>query len=235
MAILQYISIQEVISKIYRDLNIEQEDRWVDMVEWCAEALGKIGAHSQYIEMAESLPVENYRATLPCGLYKITQIELNGIALTASTGSFDGTNNFSGMKSRNNFSYTVNDAFINTNFEQGEIAIAYIGVKLDADGFPMIPDDEGYKEAMLKYVVMKLKYPDYLAGKFPLYREVEVDWHRYCAQARGNATMPTLDDMESIKNQWVQLLPQMNRHRRFFNNLNDRERIAGNNLPLINR
>jgi hypothetical protein len=236
MAILNYISIKEVIAKIYRDLNIEQEERWVDMVEWCGEALQKIGAHSQYIEAMEVLPVVNYRASLPCNIHKIIQVEINGKAAISGTGSFDGQNQDPTRKSNGfNNSYTINDAYINTTFETGEVGLAYIAIPIDAEGFPLIPNDEGYKEAMLKYVVMKLKYADYITGRFPLYKELEVDWHKYCAQARGNANMPSLDTMESIKNQWVKLMPQMQRHKAFFSKLNNAERIAGNRLPHTNR
>lgn len=236
MAILNYISIKEVIAKIYRDLNIQQEERWVDMVEWIAEALQKIGAHPQYIEKMEVLSVSNYRAVLPCDIHKIMQIEMNGTAAIAGTGTFDGQNQEPERKSGGSeYSYTVNDAFINTNFKEGTIGLAYIGIPIDTEGFPMIPNDEGYKEAMLKYIVMKLKYPEYIAGRYPLYKELEHDWHKYCAQARGNANMPSLDEMEAIKNQWVRLLPKMQEHKKFFRKLNSRERIAGNSLPYTNK
>lgn len=238
MAILNYISVKEVIAKIYRDLNIEQEERWVDMVEWIAEALQKIGAHAQYLEKMVVLPVENYRATLPCDIHKIMQVEVAGTAAVEGTGSFDTQNEDGSRKSRGvDYSYTVNDAFINTNFETGEVGLAYIGIPTDTEGFPLIPNDEGYKEAMEKYVVMKLKYPEFLSGTFNpnIYQKLETDWHKYCAQARGNANMPSLDGMESIKNQWVRLMPEMHRHKSFFTKLNNRERIAGNRLPYTNR
>ena len=234
MAILKYISVKEVISKIYRDLNIQQEERWVDMVEWCAEALQKIGAHAQYIEKMEVLPVDNYRAVLPCNIHKIIQVEMSGFGATIGTGSFDSQNTDPVRKS-SGANYTVNDAFINVNFETGSIGLAYIGIPIDDEGFPLIPDDEGYKEAILKYVVMKLKYPDYIAGKYPIYKEVEQDWHKYCSQARGNANMPSIDEMESIKNQWVKLMPEMHKHKEFFTTLNRKERIAGNRLPYTNQ
>jgi hypothetical protein len=215
MAILNYISIKQVISKIYRDLNIEQEERWVDIVEWCAEALQKIGAHPQYIERMEKIPVENYRATLPCDIHKIIQIEANGVALIAGTGSFDNQNANPEKKSMgNDYVYTINDAFINTNFEQGDIYMAYIAIPIDEEGFPLVPDDEGYKEAMEKYVVMKLKYPEFIAGAYNpnLYMKLEKDWHK-----------------------WMRLLPEMSKHKRFFTKLNSGERIAGNRLPYTNR
>jgi hypothetical protein len=239
MAIERFISIREVVSKIYRDLNLQEEDRWVDIIEWCAEALLKIGAHPQYIEKADTIDVTDYRASLPCDLHKIIQIGKSNIPLIKSTGSFSNstTEDTQHLKSKQGLEYSVNDAFINTNFKEGTIQIAYLAVPTDEDGFPLVPDDEGYKEAMEKYVIMKLKYPEFINGTYNpnLYQKIERDWHLYCAQARGNANMPTIDDMESIKNQWVRLLPQLQEHKHFFNKLNDRERIAGNKLPYTNR
>ena len=35
----KYTSVREVIAKIYRDLHLEDESRWEDMIEWIGEAM----------------------------------------------------------------------------------------------------------------------------------------------------------------------------------------------------
>ena len=237
MAILKYISVKTVIAEIYRDLNIDQEERWVDMVEWCAEALQKIGAFPQYHEKIAAITIDNYRGSLPCDIHEIIQLDINGRSVLSGTGTFDSQNDLPAKHSKHSVSYTINDSYINTNIENGEATIAYLAIPTDAEGFPLVPDDEGYKEAMEKYVVMRLKYPEFLAGTYNanIYMKLEKDWHKYCAQARGNANMPTIDELESIKNQWVRLMPQMQKHKDFFKTLNSGERIAGNKLPFNNR
>ena len=85
----KYTSIQEVISKVYRDLNITEERRWEDMVEWAAEALEQIGSFSQNVHKTVELEVYNNRAHVPCDMVQIIQLAKNGTSLKYLSGSFD--------------------------------------------------------------------------------------------------------------------------------------------------
>lgn len=238
MAVIKYISTKEVIAKVYRDLNIEQEDRWIDMVEWIAEALHKIGAHPQYVEQVTKLQVKNYRAAIPCNLFRVQQIEFQRKALKELGGSFDNAqhyiegNNRENLGTTRDYGYTINDAFFNFNFTDEEVTLSFIAIPVDIDGFPLVPDDESYKEALYKYIIMKMKFPEMLAGKIHpnLYQKLESDWHKYCAQARGKGYMPSIDELEAIKNQWMRLMPRLDRHKTFFKRLGDGERTVGNDF-----
>ena len=42
-----YLSINNVISKLYRDLDINEEINESHLIEWCAEALDKIDTYAQ--------------------------------------------------------------------------------------------------------------------------------------------------------------------------------------------
>jgi hypothetical protein len=240
----KFTSIKEVISKIYRDLALEDEDRWSDMVEWAAEALEQIGAFGQYVHKSVDIEVDNYRAALPCDFHKLIGVEYNNEALNKLTGNYDTIyrderhlNNLSSGSNVTNSTrwgnssvngYTINDAFLNFNFEKGTIGLAYIGIPTDNDGFPLIPDNISYKEAIEKYIVMKMMYPKFITETINqnTWESVKNDWHWYCSQSRGKANMPSLDEYESIKNMWNRLKPMMNEHRLFFNKLGNVERIT---------
>ena len=205
------VSSKSVIAKVYRDLQLKENDRWIDMIEWIGEALNHIGAYSQ-LEKKElaGVSVSNYRAILPCDLYNIIQISKSGKPLQYLSGSFDATfhcKSSSNLHSQSKYGYTINGNYINTNFTDDTIDLAYTAFQTDDDGFPMVPDEISYKEAMVRYIVMKLKYPDYINNREGMtegkYNKIEEDWHFYCKQAAGKAMMPSLDQMESIKNQWV--------------------------------
>ena len=45
--IYKFTSVKEVIARVYRDLNLQDTERWEDMIEWIADALDFIGAYQQ--------------------------------------------------------------------------------------------------------------------------------------------------------------------------------------------
>lgn len=73
---LQYISLDRIISKIYRDLGIEEISE-TDVIEWCGEALEFIGAITLYEEAVAFIEIENHQAQLPNGLHSIIQVARN--------------------------------------------------------------------------------------------------------------------------------------------------------------
>jgi len=163
MAIETFVSIKEVISKVYRDLNLQDESRWEDMIEWSAEALQQIGAYMQYVHKSDTLTVENHRVALPCDFHKIVAIEHKGEHLKYLSGDFDThyhQSNSINLRSNSGYGYNINSAFINTNFKEGTINFAYIAMPVDSEGFPLIPDNVSYKEAAFWYILMKLLLGD---------------------------------------------------------------------------
>lgn len=128
--------------------------------------------------------------------------------------------------------YWINPHHLKTDIESGIVFIAYLAIPSDESGFPLIPDDISYREALYRYITMKLMYPQYLQGKLRdiQWKEMVDNWHYYCKQARGTANMPDTGQLENIKNMWVRLIPNINQFDSFFNNLNNQENLnLGNN------
>lgn len=69
----KYISLERVLSKIYRDLGIEEISE-TDVIEWSGEAMEFLGELSLYESAVSLLEVKNYTAELPNGLHAIVQI-----------------------------------------------------------------------------------------------------------------------------------------------------------------
>ena len=231
MAIETNISIKEVISKVYRDLNLQDEDRWMDMIEWSAEALEQIGSFSQYIHKTETLTVAAFRAALPCDFHKIVAMEHENVAMRYLSGDYDTywhQQDSVNLRTSNTYGYNINSAFINTNFEKGEIVLSYLASPTDEEGFPLVPNNVSYKEAIFWYILMKL----FLGGFTHVnpqmfnYMTAEQRWHHYCSQARGKGNMPNGDMMESLKNQWNRLMPNMSNHSTFNRNVGNNERLT---------
>jgi hypothetical protein len=122
--------------------------------------------------------------------------------------------------------YYIENGRIKTSFVAGKVCLSYMAFPTDDDCFPLVPDDISFKEAMFWYVYKKIL----LGGEAPTanginYIFAEQQWKYYCTQARNAAVFPDIDKMESFMNQWVRLIPNINRASDAFENLGTRESL----------
>lgn len=219
------VSSKFIVQKVIRDLHLQDVDRWVDMIEWIGEAVAFIGAFDQFINKTGiALEVKNKRVALPCDLYSITSISKGSVPLQYLGGSFDFSfhcPDSPNLTTKNVNGYTINGPWINTNFNNTTIHLSYQAFNTDENGWPMVPNEVSYKEACFRYIVMKMRYPDWESGRLSdsKYETIEDRWQYYCKQARAVANMPTIDQMEAMKNFWLRLVPNINEHDTFFNGL----------------
>lgn len=125
------------------------------------------------------------------------------------------------------YTYIITDNYIKTNQPTGYIMLAYQAVPTDDQGYPLIPDDASFIEAIYWYITMKLLYPQWKQGtvRDAVYYDARRSWNFYCKQAYGNALMPNKDQLESIKNTWLRLVPEINEHATGFSTLGERQNI----------
>lgn len=263
--IYKTVSVKQVIAKILTDNNIQEETHRIpDMVDWCGEALEKIGAFPQFetvVTGKESIPllrVLNYQAQLPLGLHNIIQVaytetgEAPYYPVRYATGSFDSkrgittviddtdpNNIIYGTKQESpnetGFSgdlvYTINSNYIKLNVPEGYLMLAYTSIPLDSDGYPLVPDDISFLDALYWYVTMKLLYPKWAEGRIrdAVYYDARSSWNFYRKQAYGNALMPNSDQLTAIKNTWNRLVPELNEENTFFSTLGQEQLIYNKN------
>ena len=122
--------------------------------------------------------------------------------------------------------YIIDCDYIKTSFASGKICLSYMAFPIDEDCYPLVPDDISFSEAMFWYIYKKilLSKPDFKQNGID-YSFAEQQWKYYCTQARNAANYPDIDRYESYMNQWVRLIPNINRHMTFFEELNDRENL----------
>jgi hypothetical protein len=124
--------------------------------------------------------------------------------------------------------YVLTPGYIKTNVREGYLMIAYKAVPTDEEGFPMVPDNASFIDALYWYINMKIKYMQWTQGKIRdiIYQHAEQKWNFYVKQAYGRAMMPaTLDEMESLKNAWMRLLPVTNAGDSFFKYIGQQESL----------
>lgn len=121
--------------------------------------------------------------------------------------------------------YFMEMDMIKTSFPEGKLCMAYKAFPTDADCYPLVPDDVSFREAMFWYIYKKML----LGGTIDVnknginYGFADQQWKYYCSQARNSAVFPDIDKYESFMNQWVRLIPNINRHAAGFKDLANRE------------
>jgi len=142
-----------------------------------------------------------------------------------------GTDYTGGTDNTNDFIYSITNNYMKLNVETGYIMLSYQAVPTDAEGYPLIPDVASYLEAIYWYINMKLMYPQWKLGQVrdAVYYDARRSWNYYCKQAYGDAMMPDADMMESVKNAWLRLVPNINEHDTFFNTLGEGEQVWNHN------
>jgi hypothetical protein len=135
------------------------------------------------------------------------------------------------MSYTSDLTYLIKPGYIKTNIANGFIMLAYQAVPTDKEGYPMIPDNVSYIEAIYWYIVTKLLYPQWANGQVrdAVYYDARRSWNFYCKQAYGNALLPNKDQMESIKNVWLRLVPEINEHQNAYVTLGQRQIINDSN------
>lgn len=187
-----------------------------------------VAATSSIVSLAMSM----YDMTYAEALNKInsepaTKTLLNNLLKTTN----DLTQPGGAVIDTHDYTYVITDNYIKTNVESGYLMVAYQAIPTDADGYPMVPDLISFQEAIYWYINMKLLYPQWMSGQVrdAVYYDARRSWNYYCKQAYGDALMPDRDEMQSIKNTWIKLIPDLNAHRNFYNTMGQEEIIYNHN------
>ena len=95
--------------------------------------------------------------------------------------------------------YFLKPNYLCTSFKEGDIVLFYKRVVLDANGFPMIPDNGNYKEAVYWYVRGKLIGSGLLTDKNQSEDSCTAKFEMYGRRAINEITYPSIDKMEMIR------------------------------------
>lgn len=123
--------------------------------------------------------------------------------------------------------YYLNDSYIFTSFEDGWIDVAYKSFPVDSEGWPEIPDNVRYIKGVKAYVAERIGFKLWFTAKISdkVYAKLDADRNWGIASANGAGRIPSLDQMEGMKNQWLTLVPNIRRHSSSFKYMNRRQRL----------
>lgn len=250
--ILNTTTLRSVVAKVIFDNNIQEDTTPINsLMEYGAEAMERIGAFKELTTKVTGkggeslLEVSNYQTSLPTDLHSIIQVAYSPTGegrfypVRTATGSFDGSRGKTTTEGETeeetrfttdfNFDivYVAVPGYLKLNVEEGYIMLAYRAIPTDDEGFPTIPDNPGFIDAVYWYITMKYLYPKWVTGEVrdAVYFNARTSWNYYSKQAYGDSMMPTEDDLVTIKNIWNKLVPEMLEEDTFYSTIGERQYI----------
>ena len=121
--------------------------------------------------------------------------------------------------------YKIQNSIIYTSIKEGDIEIAYRAMRVDNEGYPLIPDDSSFIQALELYIKKKVFTILFDQGKInqAVLQNTQQEYAWAVGQARSSLSIPTIDQMESISNSWNTLVQRSAEHRRGFKTLGTKE------------
>lgn len=165
---------------------------------------------------------QNIKQTLSALVNQYTVPSNNGRLIVGNPATFNTS-----------LQYSTKPGYITVNVPCGWVKISYHAIPTDEDSMPMIPDVPSYFEAIFWYVAMKMSYPKYLKGQLSqnIYYDMRSSWNFYRKQAYAEAMMPTVDELETIKNVWHKPYTEFRDHDTFFETTGDEQILYNWNRP----
>lgn len=219
---MEYISIRQILDDLLADdmmkgLSLERA------VNYAVEFSKIVGIPPEFDSKVAKIEIENYRGLLPCDFYEIVQVRKpKGFAYLPAKGSFHEGG------SQNLPTYYIKGNVIFTSTKDDDIEIAYTSLRLDKDGFPLIPDNGSYARALELYIQKRYFTILFNSSKIPLnvLQNVQQEYAFYVGQAQNSLIKPNIDQMESLKNMWTTLIPRMRKHHDTFKTINAPEILS---------
>lgn len=230
------VSINSIIERVFRDTGSIENVDLPDVIEWVGECIELIGAPISCIDKIEVIDITEGRGFLPCDLHQVMQVRDydTKIALRASSDTFHGSHNTetSDLGTATSLVYRLTESAIFPNFNTGKVEMAYKAIPTDDNGYPTIPDDIKFVKAVEYYIREKIDYKLWRTGKLPqgVYEKTVQDQLWYLGAAQNRSKMPSIDQMENIKNNLIRLIPKINHHSDYFQNFGQPEQRHNNNI-----
>lgn len=230
---VNYISIKQVVDDLY-DHPMLQDIPFERIINHAVHFIKIVGIPNSFIEKTAILEIQDYRAALPCDFLKMNQVRTyaENDDHPAYFRYADNTFHMSDIKPYHHIgeidlTYKIQNSCIITSIKEGAIEISYQAIRVDSEGYPMVPENSSYIEALELYIKKKVFTVLFDQGKLnsAILQNVQQEYAFKVGQAQTSLIMPTIDQMESITGMMNQLIARTNEHKKGFMTLGSREYI----------
>lgn len=216
-----YVNIREVLSRILRhpllqDVALEQA------VQYTVDFIGVFGMPKLYQDKEVTLHIEDFRAKLPCDLISIIQVKdcQSGICLRSMTNSFS-------PKEGVELTFKTQGQVLYTSFRTGDVIVAYKSIPVDDEGFPLLIDNSVFMKTLEAYIKREVFTILFDMGKIngAVLQNTQQQYAWLAGQLQSEFTIPSISEMESLKNSWCTLLQRTKEFKGGFSSLGREENI----------
>lgn len=227
----QYINIRRILDELKKhpllqDLTLEQ------VVSYTITFIGIFGMPKLYQDKEESIHIENFRARLPCDLISINQIKEceTGICLRSMTDTFmprEHHDRVTGYRLPQELSFKTQGQVLYVSFKTGDVLVSYKAIPIDKDGFPLLIDNPVFLKALEAYIKKEEFTIQFDIGKITpaVLQNTQQQYAWLAGQLQSEFTIPSISEMESIKNSWCALIQKVSEFDSGFKSLGDKEKI----------
>lgn len=203
---IQYTNIRVILdnclqNELLQDLTLEQ------VVGYIIKFNGILNIPQLYSEKSAIVKIKDYRGELPCDFISAIQVRdtRSNKALRAISSSFFNPKSME-------FGFKTQGFVIFTTFNEGEVEISYNAIPVDEEGYPLVMDNEKYKNALELYI-KKDKFTKYFeSGKIAqnVLQNTQQEYAWAVGQLSNELKMPSMSEWENISNAHNQLLQKTN-------------------------
>lgn len=211
---INYTNIRVILdnclqNELLQDLTLEQ------VVGYVIKFNGIFNIPQMYTNKTTIVDIQEYRGVLPEDLISIIQVRdtKNNIAIPELASSFSSSNCMKGFKTQGNCIFT--------SFSDGQIEISYRAIPVDDEGYPLILDNEKYKNALELYIKRDrfTKYFEYGKLHQNILQNTQQEYAWAAGQLEEELKIPSMSEWENISQEHNKLIQRFGKFRRGFSDL----------------
>ena len=198
---ISYTNIKEALRRILKH-PLLQEVTLEQAIQYTIDFISIFGMPRLFQDKEAEIKITDFRAELPEDLISINHIkEVNSnIPLRIMSGAFNPT--------ENNYTYKTQGNIIYTSIKDGDLLVSYKSIPVDKDGYPMLIDNPVFLKALELYIKKEVFTILFDMGKISpaVLQHTEQQYSWLAGQLQAEFTIPSIAEMESIKNNWCSLI-----------------------------
>lgn len=205
--------------------------------EYAFELIRLLGIPLSYEEKTQYLTVKDSRVKLPDNIiyirglrYKVDNDTVNWHPIKYTGNIYQSSMHcpdYIDNDCPDDITYTINNNYLFLSEPSGAIELSYRALVVDENGYPMIPDNQAFEDALFYYILKEYFFPLVSVGKVTQYwyEMVKQEYAWAAGKAQNSLTLASVDHWESTMNGIRRLIQPHNLSDDGYQRLHKQERI----------
>lgn len=213
MDIIGYVTTDFIVDRFKQDYSFFEDADIPEsaIIEWIGSCLLKLpskGTLATRITDCDGqgdpcIVIEDYKGDLPCDIIELMHVRdsTSKRALKYSTDLYI-THKEPVQTVANIYEYSIKGNTIFTNMKEGSLEIVYLGLALDDNKKPLIPNDENIIDCVTLFLAKKIAQKLWMLDKLAKDKYVWISGQYMIAKKKAKNTikLPSVEDMYNISN-----------------------------------